>query len=197
MIGHKRLDALHHCIEEVVRLKIPGDFIECGVGAVAPRSSCAGVLKAYGEGQRRVWVADSFKGLPAPSAATFPRTGAIGISRFGGLPSVLRTCRRTSRVMVCSMTACNFCPAGSKILSLVLPSNNLRSCVPMETCTNRRSRYSKTCIPGWPWEATASSTIMAPRKPAARLPMTTAAAAELSAPLQAIDWSGVHWRKEA
>ena len=31
MIGLKRLDQLHRCIEEVVRHKIPGDFIECGV----------------------------------------------------------------------------------------------------------------------------------------------------------------------
>ena len=31
MTGRKRLDALHFCIDEILKAGIPGDFIETGV----------------------------------------------------------------------------------------------------------------------------------------------------------------------
>jgi O-methyltransferase len=40
MVGLRRLDNLEHCIDDVVRSRVPGDLIETGSGAEAPRSSC-------------------------------------------------------------------------------------------------------------------------------------------------------------
>jgi O-methyltransferase len=72
MIGRKRLNQLQRCIEEVLRQHIPGDLIECGVWRGGATIFMRAVLKAYGDVQRQVWVADSFKGLPPPDAENYP-----------------------------------------------------------------------------------------------------------------------------
>jgi O-methyltransferase len=68
MVGRKRLDNLHRCIDTVLREEIPGDLIETGVW----RGGCAifmrAALAAFGDADRCVWVADSFRGLPRPDA---------------------------------------------------------------------------------------------------------------------------------
>jgi len=72
MIGRKRLDQLRSCIEEVLLLGIPGDLIECGAWRGGATILMRAVLSAYGDAQRRVWVADSFEGLPPPDAGQYP-----------------------------------------------------------------------------------------------------------------------------
>lgn len=69
MIGMKRLDNLHACIRSTVIEGIPGDFIETGVWRGGACIFARGALKAYGDTTRRVWVADSFRGLPKPDPA--------------------------------------------------------------------------------------------------------------------------------
>ncbi|HEY7533899.1 MAG TPA: TylF/MycF family methyltransferase [Nitrospiraceae bacterium] len=72
MIGIKRLDNLQSCIEQVIADDISGDLIETGVWKGGSTIFMRGVLKAYGVQDRRVWVADSFEGLPAPDLRQFP-----------------------------------------------------------------------------------------------------------------------------
>ena len=66
MVGKARLDNLQHCIEDVVRQGVPGDYIETGVWRGGASIFARGVMKALGVDDRRVWVADSFAGLPPP-----------------------------------------------------------------------------------------------------------------------------------
>ena len=66
MIGRKRLDNLEMCLRSVVEERISGDFIECGVWRGGASIFARGVLDAYGEFDRKVWLADSFRGLPEP-----------------------------------------------------------------------------------------------------------------------------------
>ena len=66
MVGTARLDNLQSCIEDVVGQGVPGDFIETGVWRGGASIFARGVLKALGVDDRRVWVADSFAGLPRP-----------------------------------------------------------------------------------------------------------------------------------
>jgi O-methyltransferase len=68
MIGLQRLDNLQHCIEAVLRDRIPGDLIETGVWRGGATIFMRAVLEAYGDRERTVWVADSFRGLPRPDA---------------------------------------------------------------------------------------------------------------------------------
>jgi len=64
MIGMKRLDNLHWCVEDVLRRGVPGDLIETGVWRGGASILMRAILKAYGVTDRRVFVADSFQGFP-------------------------------------------------------------------------------------------------------------------------------------
>lgn len=66
MIGRLRMDNLSLCMNAVLDEKIEGDFIETGVWRGGACIFMRGFLKANGVRDRRVWVADSFEGLPAP-----------------------------------------------------------------------------------------------------------------------------------
>jgi O-methyltransferase len=66
MAGSKRLNNVQYCVTEVLRQNIPGDLIETGVWRGGTCILMRAILKAYGDSTRRVWVADSFEGLPKP-----------------------------------------------------------------------------------------------------------------------------------
>ncbi|HEX3541307.1 MAG TPA: TylF/MycF family methyltransferase [Acidimicrobiales bacterium] len=66
MIGLRRLNNLQFCMERVIADEIPGDVIECGVWRGGAAIFMRAVLAARGDTSRRVWVADSFQGLPKP-----------------------------------------------------------------------------------------------------------------------------------
>ncbi|MBS0194978.1 MAG: TylF/MycF family methyltransferase [Proteobacteria bacterium] len=72
MIGLKRLDNLQQCIESALRDDVPGDIIETGVWRGGACILARAVLAAHGVTDRRVFVADSFEGLPKPDADTHP-----------------------------------------------------------------------------------------------------------------------------
>lgn len=72
MIGLKRLDNLQFCIETVIREGVEGDLIETGVWRGGACIFVRAVLAAYGIRDRKVYVADSFEGLPKPDPEKFP-----------------------------------------------------------------------------------------------------------------------------
>lgn len=72
MIGIKRLDNIQHCIEDVLNEKIEGDLIETGAWRGGACIFMRAVLKVYGVKDRKIFVADSFKGLPKPDAEKYP-----------------------------------------------------------------------------------------------------------------------------
>jgi O-methyltransferase len=72
MIGRSRLDNLHMCIREAIRQGVPGDLIETGVWRGGATIFMRGALKAYRQTHRKVWVADSFEGLPRPDSEKYP-----------------------------------------------------------------------------------------------------------------------------
>lgn len=72
MVGLKALDNIQECVTDVLRRSIRGDLIETGVWRGGASIFMRGILKAYGDSERRVWVADSFAGLPKPDAARYP-----------------------------------------------------------------------------------------------------------------------------
>lgn len=72
MIGMKRLDQLHSAIETILDDGVEGDFIETGVWRGGACIFMRAALEAYGVPDRRVFVADSFAGLPEPDAQRYP-----------------------------------------------------------------------------------------------------------------------------
>jgi O-methyltransferase len=72
MIGMLRLNNLQDCLLRVLTDGIPGDLIETGAWRGGATIFMRGILKAMGDRQRTVWVADSFRGLPPPDPARYP-----------------------------------------------------------------------------------------------------------------------------
>lgn len=72
MIGLKRLDNLQFCIETVLREQIAGDVIETGAWRGGACIFMRAILAAHGITERKVYVADSFAGLPPPAPEMFP-----------------------------------------------------------------------------------------------------------------------------
>ena len=69
MIGRKRLDNIQECVGRILEEGVPGDLIECGVWRGGSAVFMRGLLEVWGVRDRKVWVADSFQGLPVPTAA--------------------------------------------------------------------------------------------------------------------------------
>jgi O-methyltransferase len=72
MAGLRRLDNLQWCVTDVLRRGVPGDLIETGAWRGGATILMRAVLKAYGDPDRQVWVADSFQGLPKPDPERWP-----------------------------------------------------------------------------------------------------------------------------
>jgi hypothetical protein len=71
MLSVRRLERLWDSAEGVLHAGIEGDFVECGV---ARGGSAALVAKAMARagGDRRLWLFDSFEGMPEPSPELDP-----------------------------------------------------------------------------------------------------------------------------
>ena len=72
MVGLKRLDNVQHCVEQVIADGVPGDLIETGVWRGGVVIFMRAILEAYGDRERTVFAADSFRGLPPPDETAYP-----------------------------------------------------------------------------------------------------------------------------
>jgi hypothetical protein len=72
MIGVKRLANVRLLAEDVINNHVAGDFMETGVWRGGACIMMRAVVAAYGAEDRRVWLADSFEGLPPPSPDLYP-----------------------------------------------------------------------------------------------------------------------------
>lgn len=78
MVGTLRMRNLRQLCEMVILNNIPGDFIETGVWRGGASIYMRGILEAWGDRHRRVFVADSFQGLPRPNPEEYaPDAGDI------------------------------------------------------------------------------------------------------------------------
>ncbi len=85
MVGIKRLKNIKYCMKEILTNNIPGDCIETGVWRGGSTILMRAILKAYGDLNRKVWVADSFAGLPPPNPEKYPDDLGLDLSRMSYL----------------------------------------------------------------------------------------------------------------
>jgi O-methyltransferase len=93
MIGAKRMLQLQRAAQFVIERGIPGDFVETGVWRGGACILMRGVLAAYGVTDRKVWVADSFAGLPPPDPLSYPHDAGMTWHRFRQLAVSLESVR--------------------------------------------------------------------------------------------------------
>ena len=85
MIGWKRLNNIEMCFHEIVKNKIPGDLIETGVWRGGATVLMAGLCKYHKE-NRKVYVCDSFEGLPPPDYEKYPKERGGGAENYHKAP---------------------------------------------------------------------------------------------------------------
>jgi O-methyltransferase len=85
MIGMQRLTSLQRCVETVLADNVPGDLVECGVWRGGASILMRAVLSAYGDQTRRVWLADSFEGVPPPDTANYQADKGIKLHRHANV----------------------------------------------------------------------------------------------------------------
>ncbi|MEU4804557.1 TylF/MycF family methyltransferase [Actinosynnema sp. NPDC023587] len=95
MIGLKRLDNLQECVEAVIRDGVPGDLVETGVWRGGASIFMRAVVRAHGDAERRVWLADSFQGMPTVGEDGHEGDRAMEFHRYNDVLAVdLETVRR-------------------------------------------------------------------------------------------------------
>ena len=71
--------ALYQSIEYIVRNRIPGDIVECGVWSGGSMLLAAHALLHFGDTSRRIYLYDTFAGMPRPDAID---------ARWDGVPAL-------------------------------------------------------------------------------------------------------------
>jgi hypothetical protein len=82
MIRLEGLDNIQACMEDVLEKQIPGDFIEAGAWRGGATIFMRAILKVSNETTRKVWVADSFEGLPSPDPQRYPADAQSDLHKF-------------------------------------------------------------------------------------------------------------------
>jgi O-methyltransferase len=82
MIGLVRLNCIEACVTAAVREGVPGDLLEAGVWRGGAAIFMRAMLFALGDQTRKVWVADSFEGLPPPDTANFAQDATMDLSGY-------------------------------------------------------------------------------------------------------------------
>lgn len=72
MVGVQRLHHVRRCVETVLADGVPGDLIEAGTWRGGVAMLMRATLDVHHDGDRRVYLADSFAGLPAPRGQAYP-----------------------------------------------------------------------------------------------------------------------------
>lgn len=85
MIGLQRMNNLEFCIRDVLSNKVEGDLIETGVWRGGATIFMRAILKAFNCTDRKVWVADSFAGLPAADFKNFPKESDVDFDKWNEL----------------------------------------------------------------------------------------------------------------
>lgn len=192
MVGGERLNQLHAAVETVLAEKVPGDLMETGVWRGGACLLMRAVLAARGDTTRRVWLADSFVGLPPPTdvADGWDLSGSPFLAvteeevrdnfrRFGLLDEQVR--------FLPGWFADTLPGAPVQSLAVLRLDGDLYS----STRTTLEALYAKVSVGGfvivddyhaWPGCRRATDEFRAGR--------------EIGAPLHEIDGTGVWWRKE-
>ncbi len=75
MTSKESMYALYKAVAYVIKNKIPGDFVECGVWKGGSMMLVANVLLELNASDRKLYLYDTYEGLPEPTENDFSLTG--------------------------------------------------------------------------------------------------------------------------
>lgn len=197
MIGLARLDNLQSCVENVLRDGVPGDFIETGVWRGGACIFMRGILRGYGDTTRKVWLADSFKGLPPPDVERAPADKGDKHHRYEALAISREEVEASFKAYGLLDDQVGFLEGWFKDTLPSAPIERLAVCrldgdMYESTMDAFDNLYSKLSVGGYLIVDDYGAV------PACKLATDEFRAKHrISEPLIPIDWTGVYWRKEA
>jgi O-methyltransferase len=195
MIGTRRLDNVVDCCVAALADGVAGDFVETGVWRGGTTILMRGVLEAWGDTERSVWVADSFEGLPVPDEDQYPADAGLDWSHVGvlkvGADAVRANFERygllDDRVRFLEGWFCDTLP-GAPIEQLAvlrldgdLYQSTMDALVALEPKVSPGGFVLVDDYGGWPPCRAAVDDYRAERG--------------ITEPIQQVDWTGVWWRK--
>lgn len=195
MAGLRRLDNVQECVEDVLARGVPGDFIETGVWRGGTSILMRAVLAAQGEALASVWVADSFSGLPRPNLADYPADAGLDYFSYDELAVGLESVRANFARYGMLDDRVRFLPGWFKDtlpdadidrLALLRLDGDLYE----STIDALRALYPKLSVGGYCIVDDYGAL------PACRRAVEDYRAAHgITESVQAIDWTGVYWRR--
>lgn len=93
MLGIERLNNVQFCTERALADGVPGDLAETGVWRGGTTILMRAVLRAHAITDRRVWVIDSFEGLPPPDPEKYPADRGLNLNEYTELAISLEQVR--------------------------------------------------------------------------------------------------------
>lgn len=196
MIGRKRLNNITDCLDIIRTENISGDLIETGVWRGGATILMRGYLEAWEINDRKVWVADSFEGLPVPS---LPQDKGYDYSASKvpilaiPLEEVQENFRRynllDNQVQFLKGWFCDTLPtAPIDQLALLRLDGDLYE----STMDGLKALYHKVSIGGFVIVDDYNDF-----EPCRRAVTEFRVTNNITDPIETIDWSGVFWRKSA
>ncbi len=85
MAGLRRLRNVRECVERALAEEVPGDLVEAGVWRGGSAIMMRATLAVQGDRHRRVWLADSFAGLPPPDPERHPTDRGVDYTGYDQL----------------------------------------------------------------------------------------------------------------
>jgi hypothetical protein len=195
MIGRPRLDQLQRCVESVIADGVAGDLFETGVWRGGASIFMRGVLAAHDDAARAVWLADSFEGLPAPDIEHYPADEGLDLHTYEALAVSLDTVRANFARYGLLDDRVHFLKGWFKDTLTTAPVERiavLRLDGDMYGSTQQAldALYPKVSAGGYVVVDDYGA-----YEPCARAVHDYRAAHGIDEPIEAADWSSVHWRK--
>jgi len=81
VLSQERKEVLYRCTKEAIQNNVKGDIVECGVFNGGSAGILCGVLQDLGA-DNRIWLFDSFEGLPNPTKYDIDSHGTRGEKGF-------------------------------------------------------------------------------------------------------------------
>lgn len=162
MIGLKRLQNIRFCLEDTIRKQMDGDLIETGGWRGGATIYMRALLKAYGITNKKVWVADSFEGLPKPNSKKYAEDEGDRHFEEKLLSISLDEVKGNFAKYDLLDDQGVFLKGWFRTRCQLRRSSDCRSCVWMATCTSLRLTRWLTCIRNFHRVATLSLMIGVP-----------------------------------
>lgn len=192
MVGHRRLENIRMCVEDVLENNVEGDLMEAGVWRGGASIYMKAILDVYDASNRSVWLADSFEGMPVPKdgsdGADLSQNEYLSVSLEQVKDYFAQFNHLDENVKFLKGWFCDTLPSAPvKTLAVLRLDGDLYSST-MDSLNNLYHRVSKggyviiDDYGGWP--------------PAKNAVDEFRQRHDITAEIKKVDWTGVYWQVE-